>query len=116
MESSLLTEPVPKWGGAVRGAVTKSDKRECKCHITVAVVVLVGRWVDLYLMILPALGSGPLQGLGTVKAGFAAGGVGIFLLAVSRARESLLAPRQRFVLARIAHRVSAETASTAIEG
>ncbi len=60
-------------------------KRRPSVLLAVALVVLVGRWVDLYQMILPPLGGGPLQGLGVVEVGLVAGGLGLFLLAVPRA-------------------------------
>jgi hypothetical protein len=61
--------------------------------MTVALVVLLGRGLDLYLMILPPLGRGPLQRFGAVEVGLAAGGVGVFLLVMSRAlRKASLAP------------------------
>lgn len=76
-----------------------------KILLAVALVVLVGRWVDLYFMILPPLGRGPLPGFGVVEAGLAAGGVGVFLLVVPRAlgKASLLPIKDPFLVESLPH-------------
>lgn len=48
--------------------------------LAVALGVLVGRWVDLYFMILPPLGRGPMPIFGVVEVSLAMGGVGCFFL------------------------------------
>lgn len=60
----------------------RAAKRSPGVLLTVALVVLVGRWLDLYLMILPALGGDPFPSLGIVEAGLAAGAIGVSLLVV----------------------------------
>lgn len=57
-------------------------KRNSRIMLQIAVIVLVGHWLDLYIMILPtaqAVGDG-LFPFGIWEIGIAAGGIGIFLL------------------------------------
>ncbi len=59
-------------------------KRSPKLLLTVSWVILVGRWVDLYLMILPPFaGRNPVFGLWEV--GIMAGAAGLFFLTLIRA-------------------------------
>lgn len=80
-------------------------KRRPGFLLAVALVVLAGRWLDLYLMILPPLGGGPLQGFGVVEAGLIAGGLGLFLLAVPRAlgKASLVPINDPFLVESLPH-------------
>jgi hypothetical protein len=64
-----------------------AEKRSPRVLLTMAVIILIGRWVDLYLMILPPQGGEPLKSGGIVEGGLAAGAVGVFLFAVLRALE-----------------------------
>jgi hypothetical protein len=83
----------------------RATKENSKVLLVVALVLLVGRWVDLYHMILPALESGPLQAFGIVEMGFVAGGVGVFLLVVPRAlgKASLLPVNDPFLVESLPH-------------
>jgi hypothetical protein len=78
----------------------KATKCSAKILLTVALVVLAGRWLDLYLMILPPLGKGPMQAFGVVELGLAAGGLGLFLLVVPRSlgKASLLPIKDPFLV------------------
>lgn len=73
--------------------------------LATAVVVLVGRWIDLYLMILPPLGGGPLPAFGILEAGLAAGGAGVFLLVVPRelGKASLLPVHDPYLVESLPH-------------
>ena len=52
--------------------------------LAVCVVVLLGRWLDLYVMIFPAvLGESPSVGVWEI--GMAAGAAGFFILALAQA-------------------------------
>ena len=67
--------------------IRRDTKRNRRVLATVCVVVLLGRWLDLYLMILPpVLGDAP--GLGLSEAGVLAGGAGLFGLALTRALQA----------------------------
>jgi len=72
----------------------RDSKRQRQVLVGVAVAVLVGRWLDLYLMILPPAAGVlrppagavlPSPGIGIWEIGLAAGGVGFFGLALARA-------------------------------
>jgi hypothetical protein len=69
------------WGVPFSVLLFRSAKRNRWSLGIVAALVLVGRWLDLYLMIFPALGSAPAA-FGMVAAGLLAGGLGLFLLAI----------------------------------
>lgn len=60
----------------------RTTKVDRKTLLVVSAIVLSGRWVDLYLMIVPPLGQGPLHAFGVVEAGLMAGAAGVFLLVV----------------------------------
>jgi len=67
--------------------LSRRAKRSPGLMLKVAGVILVGRWLDLYLMILPpAAASTPVFGIWEV--GTAAGGVGALLLVLSRVLRS----------------------------
>ena len=64
--------------------IRRDTKRSRRVLALVAGTVLIGRWLDLYLMILPpVLGDRPAFGL--LEAGLLAGGLGLFGLGVARA-------------------------------
>jgi hypothetical protein len=62
----------------------RSAKRNPLVLGTVAVLVLAGRWVDLFLMILPSQ-KGAVPMFGTIEVGLLVGMAGLFALAVFRA-------------------------------
>ena len=62
----------------------RDTKRQGSTLVKVAAAVLFGRWLDLYLMILPpTLGAAPRAGL--LELGLTAGGAGLFAFALFRA-------------------------------
>jgi hypothetical protein len=64
--------------------IRRDTKRDRRVLAAVAGVVLVGRWIDLYLMILPPIvGEHALPG--AVELGMVAGGAGLFGLLLARA-------------------------------
>jgi hypothetical protein len=63
--------------------LSRNAKRNPGVLAKVAAVVLVGRWLDLYLMILPPL-SEPAPRFGLWEIGAMAGGAGLFLLVFVR--------------------------------
>jgi hypothetical protein len=64
--------------------LSRQAKRNRSVIGAVAGTVLLGRWVDLYLMIMPAVaGEHPHVGLWDI--GLVAGGAGLFGLALTRA-------------------------------
>lgn len=67
--------------------IRRDAKRNRRVLAAVAAVVLLGRWLDLYMMILPPiLGERPQLGLWDV--GVLAGGVGVFGLVLARVMRS----------------------------
>jgi hypothetical protein len=63
--------------------IRRDAKRDRRVLAGIAVVLLVGRWVDLYVMILPPIvGEDPLPGV--CEAGVLAGGMGLFGLVLAR--------------------------------
>jgi hypothetical protein len=83
----------------------RATKGSPKILLTVALVVLVGRWLDLYIMILPPLVERPLQAFGLVEAGLTVGGVGLFLLSVPRSlgKASLIPSNDPFLIESLPH-------------
>ncbi len=75
---------VLNWGIPFFVLLPRSAKRNPKVLVQVCVVVLLGRWLDLYLMIVPAVSPAqPL--LGFLYAGLIAGAGGFFFLTFLRA-------------------------------
>lgn len=83
----------------------RAPKRNPSVLLAMAVLILAGRWLDMYLMVVPPLGGGPFQALGIVEAGLAAGGVGVFLLVVPRAlgKASLVPINDPFLVESLPH-------------
>jgi len=71
------------WAVPFAVLLRRDTKRQSVTLVRVAVVVLFGRWLDLYLLILPpVLGGTPSAGV--YELGLTAGGVGLFLFALFR--------------------------------
>lgn len=83
----------------------RATKCSLKILLSVSLLVLAGRWLDLYFMILPPLGRGPMPEFGLVEAGLAAGGMGMFLLVVPLAlgKASLLPLKDPFLVESLPH-------------
>jgi len=76
---------VLNWGVPFLALLPKATKRSASTVTKVALVVLAGRWLDLYQMILPAVEPGPKPPFGVWEAGLVLGGIGLFLLVFTRA-------------------------------
>lgn len=70
------------WGVPFVVLLFRSAKRSPRILGIVAVVLLIGRWLDLTVMIFPSQG-GETSAFGIIGAGLLVGAVGVFLLAVS---------------------------------
>jgi hypothetical protein len=79
--------------------LSRRAKRNAAVMVKVALLLLVGRWLDLYLMIMPPL-AGTTPPFGPLEIGLAAGGVALFVLIFTRAlRAAPLVPmRDPYVL------------------
>ena len=78
----LVLNLVLNWVLPFFALLSRRAKRSPALMLKVAGVVLVGRWLDLYLMIMPAV-AGPTPPFGAWEAGLAAGGVAGLLLVFS---------------------------------
>lgn len=79
----FLANVVLNWLGPFVVLLRRDTKRQRKTLWRVAVMVLVGRWLDLYLMIFPAVvGDAPRIGLWEI--GLIAGGTGCFAFVLAR--------------------------------
>ena len=67
-------------------------KRNVTILGTVAMLILVGRWLDLYLMIFPSQGD-LLPTPGLIETGLFLGGIGVFVLAFFRALQKSTLPQ-----------------------
>jgi len=68
--------------------LSKRTKRTGSLLAKVAAVVLVGRWLDLYMMVQPATGAGPNPQFGLLEVAAIAGTFGLFVLVFVRAVRS----------------------------
>ncbi|HQU43844.1 MAG TPA: hypothetical protein PK867_13590, partial [Pirellulales bacterium] len=84
--SLAIANVVLGWGIPFLALLFRRAKRTAKTLGTVAVLILVGRWIDLYLMIFPSQGD-LVPTPGPIEAGLLLGGVGVFGLTVFRALE-----------------------------
>jgi hypothetical protein len=80
----LLLALVLNWGAPFLLLLGKAPKRQPVILGTAALMVLAGRWVDLFVIVFPSQGE-RLATPGWIEAGLAAGAAGIFGLAVLRA-------------------------------
>jgi len=78
-------------------------KRSIKVMTAMAVLVLVGRWLDLYIIVMPAKWSAPK--FGPIEIGMAAGAVGLIFLVLVRglSRAPLIPPHEPVIEARRGH-------------
>ena len=83
----------------------RAAKRRADVLVKIAVVLLVGRWVDLYVMILPPVSESTVP-LGPVEIGLAVGGVGVcgLLVARSLAKAELVPVGDPFLEESVRHR------------
>jgi hypothetical protein len=90
----MFLDAVLNWGIPFVVLLFRSAKRNPLVLGTVAVVVLAGRWVDLFVMVLPSLGEEELIP-GGIEAGLFVGTAGLFVLAFFRGlRQASLVPLQ----------------------
>jgi hypothetical protein len=80
-----------------------SSKRSLRVMSAVAVLVLLGRWLDLYILVMPSKWTSPRFGL--IELGMAAGTAGLIFLIVVRAlsRAPLIPPHEPVIAARRGH-------------
>jgi hypothetical protein len=79
----FLLNIVLNWVVPFFGLIRRDAKRRRGLILAVCVVVLLGRWLDLYVMIFPAvLGESPSVGVWEI--GMAAGAAGFFILALAQ--------------------------------
>jgi hypothetical protein len=60
--------------------MARKSKRMFPILITVAVIVFIGHWVDLYMMIMPGAVGGEQSGIGLLEIGLTIGYLGLFML------------------------------------
>jgi hypothetical protein len=91
------------WGVPFLVLLFSSAKRSPRILGAVALIVLAGRWVDLFLMIFPSQDKAPfLPGL--VEAGLVLGTIGVFAVAVTRALSTAsLVPASEPLAVDVAH-------------
>jgi hypothetical protein len=71
------------WVVPFLGLIRRDAKRGRGLLMAVSIIVLVGRWLDLHLMIFPAVLGAPPR-LGIWEIGLAAGAAGFFILALAQ--------------------------------
>jgi hypothetical protein len=103
----VIVNAVVNWVVPFCVLLPSAAKRNPKVLVRVAALVLLGRWLDLYLMIVPACGeTAPLFG---VETGLALGGAGLLFLVVCRdlRRAPLIPINDPFLVESLPHRDSA---------
>jgi hypothetical protein len=78
--SLFILDMVLNWVGPFFALLPRRNKQNPAVLVKVCVVLLAGRWLDLYLMIMPSF-AGKTLPIGIVEAGLAAGSFGLFVLA-----------------------------------
>ncbi len=83
----LVVSLVLNWGVPFVVLLPRSSKRSAGVLVKVCCAVLLGRWLDLYVLILPAAGCGPVPGAAEVGLLLAAAGLAllVFFSALRRA-------------------------------
>lgn len=81
----------------------RTSKRSLKIMMTICILVLVGRWLDLYILVMPAHWDAPR--IGPLEIGMAAGTVGLIYVVVVRAlsRAPLVPTHDPVIAMRRAH-------------
>ncbi len=78
--SLFVLDMVLNWVAPFFALLPRRNKQNPNVLAKVAIVLLAGRWLDLYLMIMPPF-AGKTLPIGIVEAGLAAGSFGLFMLA-----------------------------------
>ncbi len=96
--SLFVLDMVLNWIGPFFALLPRRNKRDPGVLAKVCLVLLAGRWLDLYLMIMPSFVAGAPP-FGAMEIGLAAGGLGLFLLAFLRVlhQASLVPVRDPFL-------------------
>jgi hypothetical protein len=93
----LISSFVVSWIIPFFSLLPLSSKRSLKVMTAIAVLILLGRWFDLYIIVMPAKEASPQ--FGPLEIGMAAGVVGlIYLLAVRALSRAPLIPTHEPVL------------------
>ena len=77
--SLFLLDMVLNWVGPFFALLPRRNKQSPGVLVKVCLVLLAGRWLDLYLMIMPTF-AGQQPHIGPLEIGLLAGGSGVFLL------------------------------------
>ena len=80
----LLLDLALNWAVPFGVLLFRAAKRDPRILSVIALIVLAGRWVDLYLMTFPSVSTGAPT-VGIIEAGLILGTAGLFLAAVFRA-------------------------------
>jgi hypothetical protein len=88
------------------GLLRRASKRDARVLIAIAVAVLVGRWLDLYLIIVPETAARP--GFGLLEASMALGSAGLCVALTTRAlgHAALVPVNDPFLEASLGHHTS----------
>ncbi len=78
--SLFVLDMVLNWVGPFFALLPRRNKQNPGVLVKVCIVLLAGRWLDLYLMIMPPF-AGKQPPIGLLEVGLAAGGFGVFMLA-----------------------------------
>lgn len=88
----FITNMMLNWGIPFLVLLHRGAKRNARVLVRVAGIIMVGRWLDLYLMIMPAIVDGQ-PAVGIWEIGLVLGAVGVFSLVFFYAlRQALLVP------------------------
>jgi hypothetical protein len=99
----LLASFVVSWIIPFFTLLPLSSKRSVRVMSSIAVLVLLGRWFDLYILVMPAKWTSPQ--FGPLEIAMAAGTVGLIYLVVVRglSRAPLIPPHEPVIAARAGH-------------
>jgi hypothetical protein len=104
LDRALSAELAVNWAVPFLVLLPRASKRNPAVLKWVAIVVLAGRWLDLYLTVMPQVMAAPHVGMADVL--IAAGYAGVFFLVAARAlaRVPLVPLNDPFLRASLAHR------------